>query len=288
MNEKGGLMTYDAMSAGALDYAPCRYGNSRLLFRGPRRRLDAPYVAFLGGTETYGKFIKAPFPALVESDLGLNCVNFGIPNAGIDAFVNDPTVMDAAQRARVAVLQVIGAQNLSNRFYTVHPRRNDRFLTASPLLRVIYPEVDFAEFHFNRHMLSHLHKVSSERFSIVRAELQKAWSARMDLLTRQIGSRVLLVWFADHAPLRDEPVGPDPARSGDPLFVTREMLDSLAGDQVTLAQVVATPEAISAGTSGMVFSEMEAMAAKKMLGPRAHGELARHIGPLLHDMVSPQ
>lgn len=30
-------MTYDALGAGALDYLPCRYGTSKLLFRGPRR-----------------------------------------------------------------------------------------------------------------------------------------------------------------------------------------------------------------------------------------------------------
>lgn len=27
----------------------CRYGASRLLVRGPKRALDQPYVAFLGG-----------------------------------------------------------------------------------------------------------------------------------------------------------------------------------------------------------------------------------------------
>ena len=46
-------MTYDALGAGALDYLPCRYGTSKLLFRGPRRPLKEPYIAFLSGTETY-------------------------------------------------------------------------------------------------------------------------------------------------------------------------------------------------------------------------------------------
>ncbi len=60
-------MTYDTLGAGALDYMPCRYDGSKLLFRCPERRLDAPFVAFFGGTATYGKYIKNPFPALVES-----------------------------------------------------------------------------------------------------------------------------------------------------------------------------------------------------------------------------
>ncbi len=36
----------------------------------------------------------------------------------------------------------MGAQNLSNRFYAVHPRRNDRFLRASTLMKTIFREVD--------------------------------------------------------------------------------------------------------------------------------------------------
>jgi uncharacterized protein DUF6473 len=63
-------MTIDALGLGALDYLPCRYGNSKLLFRGPKRSLDEPYIAFIGGTETYGKFLAKPFPVLVEEEFG--------------------------------------------------------------------------------------------------------------------------------------------------------------------------------------------------------------------------
>jgi hypothetical protein len=42
-------MTYDALGVGALDYLPCRYGTSKLLFRGPRRPLKDPYLVFMGG-----------------------------------------------------------------------------------------------------------------------------------------------------------------------------------------------------------------------------------------------
>ncbi|WP_298974851.1 DUF6473 family protein [uncultured Roseobacter sp.] len=278
-------MTYDVLGAGALDYAPCRYGNSKLLFRGPQRRLDAPYVAFLGGTATYGKFIKSPFPALVESDLGVNCVNFGVSNAGVDVLVNDALIGDACNGSVATVVQVIGAQNLSNRFYTVHPRRNDRFVTASPLLSAVYPEVDFAEFHFTKHMLSCLYQVSKDRFAVVRGELQKAWLARMQLLLKRISGKTVLVWFADHAPLSEEPIGLDPAKAKTPLFVTRQMLDELKPWANSFVEVVVTPEALAAGTDGMVFSQMEAMAAAEMLGPKAHGEVARQLGEVLHDLI---
>lgn len=278
-------MTYDVLGAGALDYMPCRYGQSKLLFRGPERRLDAPYVAFLGGTATYGKFIKTPFPALVESGLGVNCVNFGIANAGVDVLLNDGFLTDACIDACTTVVQIIGAQNLSNRFYTVHPRRNDRFVTASPLLTSIYPEVDFAEFHFNKHMLSSLYQVSRERFAALRNELQTAWLARMKLLIKKATGKVVLVWFADHAPMDAEPEDFDPAKARSPLFVTRQMLDEVATHASACVEVVATPEAMAAGTEGMVFSQMEAMAAAEMLGPKAHGEVAKQLGAVLQPLV---
>jgi hypothetical protein len=278
-------MTYDALGAGALNYAPCRYGNSRILFRGPRRRLDEPYVAFVGGTETYGKFIEAPFPALVESQIGVTCANFGIANAGVDVFLNDAALIDAANGAQATVLQVVGANNLSNRFYTVHPRRNDRFISASPVLASIYPEVDFSEFHFTRHMLNILYQVSPERFSVVRSEVQSAWSARMNLLLSRIYGPVCLLWFSDREPGKEHDQTANPADCGDPLFVTGKMLDNLRTRVSCLVNAKPSSEALAAGTQGMVFDEMEALAAKRMMGPKCHMEVAHRLGHILKNLM---
>jgi hypothetical protein len=274
-------MTYDVLGAGALNYAPCRYGNSRILFRGPQRRLDAPYVAFLGGTETYGKFIKAPFPALVENDLGVNCVNFGVANAGVDVFLNDGMLIEAANGAAVTVVQIVGAHNLSNRFYAVHPRRNDRFVKASTLLGSIYPEVDFSEFHFTRHMLGNLYQVSQARFKTICSELQSAWLARMRLLLQRVHGDVVLLWFSDHPPFAQTEEPESPLEQSDPLFITRNMLDELRSQTVQIVEVTASVAAVEAGTEGMVFSEMEAMAARHVLGPKAHVEVAQELGHAL-------
>ena len=146
-------MTFQRKGPPGLDYKPCRYGTSRLTFRGPARLLRGKYVAFLGSTETYGKYIPEPYPALVEQELGVTCVNLGCVNAGHDVYLHDPYVMELAGQARVRVLQIGGAHNMSNRFYTVHPRRNDRFLKSSRLMRQIFGDVDFTDFTFTRHML---------------------------------------------------------------------------------------------------------------------------------------
>ncbi len=271
--KKVGVMTYDALGPGALDYLPCRYGTSKLLFRGPRRDLSRPYLSFIGGTETYGKFIESPFPSLVEKNMGRVCVNFGFPNAGIDAFAHDPFVVNAATKGDVTVIQVLGAQNMTNRFYAVHPRRNDRFVSASTLLSTIYREVDFADFHFNKHMLSRLLLVSPGRFAAVRGELQQAWLARMRLMLSQIQGKKILLWCADHAPANEDDSDVT-ALGADPLFISRKMMDEIAAHVTKVVEVVASPQAMEAGTEGMVFSQMEAMAAAEIMGPIAHAEIA--------------
>ena len=266
-------MTYEVLGAGPLDYLPCRYGKSKLLFRGPRRDLSKPYLAFVGATETYGKFIEKPFPTLVEEGLGQTCVNFGQINAGVDAFSADPFVIKAASDAYISVVQVMGAQNMTNRFYAVHPRRNDRFVTTSTLLRTIYREVDFSDFHFNKHMLECLNEVSPERFATVREELQQAWLARMRLMLKRIDGKSILLWFSDHVPEAEKDRGVDTI-GRDPLFITREMMDEIAPYATEVVEVVATDEAIAEGTAQMVFDEMDILAASELLGPAAHQEAA--------------
>ena len=159
-------MSYAFPGEGALDYFPCRYGTSRLVFRGPRRSLERPFIAILGGTETYGKFVPDPYPDLVEDEVGMSVINLGCMNAGPDVFLNDPAIAEIANRAEVTVLQLMGAINVSNRYYAVHPRRNDRFLHATPLLRAMFGEVDFTEFSFTRHMLRALQASSPDQRSL--------------------------------------------------------------------------------------------------------------------------
>ena len=81
-------MAYIFPGEGSLDYFPCHYGSSRILFRGPKRDTDRAYVAVLGGTEAYGKFVPDPFPDLLERDLGLAVANLGCMNAGPDVFLS--------------------------------------------------------------------------------------------------------------------------------------------------------------------------------------------------------
>jgi hypothetical protein len=275
-------MSFEIKGARAPGEMSCRYGASRLLFRGPRKKLDKPYIAFLGGTETFGKFVRHPFVSRVEAELGLPCVNLGSVNAGLDAFVGDPDILTIAAKAKATVVQVMGAQNLSNRFYRVHPRRNDRFLAPSPLLTTIFRDVDFTEFHFNKHMLRSLQALAPERFAVVREELQMAWIGRMKLLVRDLKSKPLLLWLR-----YGETVSPqsDDASSGKPMLVTADMIDVLRPSVMDVIEVEVAPAHLSGELTAMQFGPLQEPAAEQMIGPDAHRQIAAKVFEALRPML---
>ncbi|WP_336469879.1 DUF6473 family protein [Pseudorhodobacter antarcticus] len=274
-----GGMAYAYPSGVSLDYFPCHYGTSKLLFRGPKQALHRPYCVAVGGSETYGKFVGVPFASLLSETSDRTVVNLGCMNAGIDVFLNDPEVMGIASGADLTIVQIVGAQNLSNRFYAVHPRRNDRFLRASPQLQNIYREVDFTEFNFTRHMLQTLFQVCPHRFADLALELQTTWVDRMGQLLRGIRGKTLLLWMSDHPPpAADAAVTPYP----DPVLVHAGMINDVRSNTNAYLEVVTSRRANAEGIENMRFSELERPAAEGVPGPLAHAEVAR----ALHDAVN--
>jgi len=275
-------MAYAYPGAGALDYFPCRYGTSRLLFRGPRRVLDRPYVAVLGGTETYGKYVPRPYPALIEAETGLQVVNLGCVNAGLDVYLHETEVTQIAAAADVAVVQLVGAHNLTNRYYTVHPRRNDRFLGATPLLRSMFREVEFTEFHFTRHMLISLQSASAERFVIVAQDLRAAWVSRMQQLLSRLPTKVVLLWMSGQSP----PKAARPAKlAADPLLVDADMIAAIKPLAAAFVEAISSSAARARGVEGMAFGPLDAPAAAGLPGPAVHEEVARKLAPVLESLL---
>lgn len=266
--------------AGALDYSPCRYGTSRLVFRGPERDLSRPYLAMLGGSPTFGKYVARPFPALVERALGRPVANLGGLNAGPDFYLSDPGTLDVAGRARAAVVQVTGAEALSNPYYTVHARRNDRFVAATPALRALFPQVDFADIHFTRHLLQVLERTDAHAHAQVVAGLKRNWLARMRLLLARLPRHRLLLWLADAPPpARAERLDPAPP------FVDRGMLDALRPDLSDLIVATPSPHARAQRPFDMTYPETEAAQAACLPGAAAHAEVAAQLVPALQRLM---
>ena len=266
-----GDMSYENHGTVGFDDGPVCYGRSKLPCRGPLRNLSEPYVAILGGTETYGKFVNRPFASLLEDALQINCVNLGSVNAGIDSFVNDADVIDIAAGAEVCVIQVLGAQNLSNRYYKVHARRNDRFIGASEVLRSIYEDVDFTDFSFNKHMLGTLKLKSGEKFDTIRRELQSAWLGRMQLLLGKLPRKPVLLWLRYAHPVEN---GVAAALGPKPPLITEGMISELAPRLSALVEVSVEPARDAGDLMQMTFPGLQIAAAEHMLGPETHQKIA--------------
>ncbi len=214
-----------------------RLGSGRLTFRGEAPDPARPWILCLGGSESRGRGGVVPWPLLLARESGLQVVNLAYPNAGLDLVLRDPERLALCRPARALIIQITGAHLLSNRFYRVHPWRNDRFLDASAALRKLYAEVDFTEFAFVRHMLQRLHAVDPQRFRVVADELSAAWLARMRQLMAEATGPVFGFWFAPLAPPGKPArlMAPDDGTS--PLFVDRARLALLASEGLKLVEL---------------------------------------------------
>jgi hypothetical protein len=278
----GGVMMLLQAGAGALDYFPCRYGLSRTVFRGPERDLSRPYVVAMGGSPTFGKYVASPYPALLEQATGHQVANLGGLNAGPDFYLSDPAALRVAAQARVAVVQITGADVLTNPFYTVHARRNDRFLAATPALRALFPELEFTDIHFTRHLLMVLQRTDAARFAVVLAGLKATWLDRMRQLLACLPPRRVLLWLADTLPPA-RAAGLDPALDPalGPLMVDRDMLAALGPEVTALVEAVPSLAAQSEGIARMQFPQTEAAQARHLPGSAVHGEVAALLGPVV-------
>lgn len=259
-----------------LQYQYCHYEDCLVPFRGPERDLNEPFAAFVGGSEFFGKYVPTPLSDILENRLALKCVNFGAMNAGPEMISSNEDLSEIVSTAEVVVFQVTGAHNISNRFYRVHGRRNDRIVDVLPALQEVFPEGDFMDIHYTRHALSYLQSLSQSRFLIVVEELKARWIESMRDVLSRIDRPTVLFWMARHAPHTDAS-----SMVHDPLFVDEAMLRAVA--DLTDEQVVCrvTPEALRLGTKGMVVPELEEAVAPHLMGPAAMREVADALtGPM--------
>ncbi len=278
-------MAYAYPSARALAFSTCTYGGSRLTFRGPKRDTERAFISVIGGSEPLGKFVQAPFPDLLERALGMPVVNLGQQNAGIDVFLTDPASVNIAAKSALAVVQMLGPQNNSNRFYAVHPRRNDRFLAAKPALLALYPKVDFTEFHFTRHLLLTLQHQSPERFQILATELRQVWITHMRRLLAQLPCPKLLVWISETAPVAASEAND---LFANPMLIDQEMIAEIAPYATRVVQAIPSPEARVMGLEGMDFAPEDLPSAAASLGPYAHREICDILYPEIEQELRPR
>lgn len=223
------------------------------------RALDGPYLTFLGGTAFYGKYAQSAIADQVEDATDLACVNLGILNGGVDA-MNSPDLVALANGGCCTVIEVVGAQNLTNQFYRVHPRRNDRLVSTTRLFRQVFPEVDLSEVHFTRHLLRQIQAIAPNRYETVIEELRSAWVEGMVGLLGRLSGPKILMWISPKGPV-DSAMDPRAGEGLEPLFVDVAAIQAVSGFVDALIEVRETPQITARGFAGMAFPELEERAA---------------------------
>lgn len=145
----------------------------------------------LGGALTLGQGIASPFADILAAVSGQPVLNLGCAHAGPDALLGSE-VLALAAKADTAILELPPLRNLSNAFYCVHPRRNDRFVAPTPLLTALFPEMDFTGIHFTHHLVQTLAATCEDRFGEVASALRRRWRERMSALVDRLPRTILL------------------------------------------------------------------------------------------------
>lgn len=157
----------------------------------------------------------------------------------------------------------------SNHFYRVHSRRNDRFLAPTKDLISLYPEIDFTEVHFVRHLMSCLEKVRDARIEVVLDELRRNWVRKIGKFLQSLEIPVILLRL--HV-LRGE-LGAHHIDSAN-VGVTDQMIKTVGKPCADIVDVKTHVCGQSDEIEDMLFGTLQQPMAEHMIGPAAHRAIA--------------
>jgi hypothetical protein len=88
----------------------------KLRLRGPVPDLDRDFVAFVGAAQTFGRFVRDPFPNQVARALGVGCLNLGVGGVGPGHWAK-PAMVQGLRAARLVVVQVMSGRSAGNSLF---------------------------------------------------------------------------------------------------------------------------------------------------------------------------
>jgi len=170
---------------------------------------------------------------MVERALGIPILNLGAQHSGAGFYAEDDVIHEIIESAKVIVVEAPSVVNQSNPFYRVHPRRNDRFVTALGPLYELFPEADFVECHFTKHLITKLITIDAERADIVFRVLQDEWMRNLSLMRARWRAETVVHWYKQ--PKATKPEFEFPV--ADLIGFNPKMYDSILREQDSLISI---------------------------------------------------
>ena len=132
---------------------------------------------------------------MLEREMGMPILNLGAQHSGAGFYIEDDAIHEIIESAQVVFVEAPSVVNQSNPFYRVHPRRNDRFVTALGPLHDLFPEADFVECHFTKHLITKLITIDSVRADIVFRTLQDEWVRNLTIMCVRWRAKTVVHWY---------------------------------------------------------------------------------------------
>lgn len=188
-------------------------------FRGPPVNTSAPYLAFIGASQTFGRFVPRPFPCLLGTRLGIPVLNLAVGGAGPRHYLAR-NYLELINGAEAVVIQVMSGRSASNSLFD-----NSESGGMIGHVRGEQSTVRADEFY------SRLGQSSSKpRFEAIVNETRNDYMSSFIQLLRKIVVPKILFWFSRRHPQYAEDYEKIPeAVLGDfPQLVNQSMVQRLA------------------------------------------------------------
>jgi hypothetical protein len=144
--------------------------------------------------DTFGGKFPDPFSAMLEREMCLPNLNLCAQHSGAGFYTEDDAIHEIIENAQVVFIEALSIVNQSNPFYRVHPRRNDRFVTAVGLLYDLFPETDFVECHFTKHLITKLITIDAALADIVFRTLRDQWLRNLTIMRARWCAKTVVHW----------------------------------------------------------------------------------------------
>ena len=214
--QTGVVGPYQGPDRQVIDYQHYKLGRSA--FRGPPPPdpRQPNKVSFLGAAQTFGRFVRVPFPNILGSLYGIDILNLGHAGAGPSFYLDQPRLLRLASNSRAAVIQVMSGRSVSNSLFSssgrnILTRRSDgeKMLAAQAYTWIMETRTE------------------KETLAIVK-EAQDRWVHEMSTLADSISAPKILFWFSVRSQDFTPKVGTFASLLGNfPQLVTRDMIEQV-------------------------------------------------------------
>jgi len=207
---------YQRRDAHIVDYKIYELPGVDCGFRGPRPN-SSEYIACVGASQTFGRFVQTPFPQLLAEALGIETMNLGRGGTSPSFHRSDPKLLEYINRARLVIVQVLSGRSQSNSLFQIENHSDHGINLADG------QKASADQFY------SWLLAQDMELAHKVVTETRDNYVSAMAQLLEAISPPKILLWFSARSPEYEESWKlPTWRLWGEfPQFVNREMVDRL-------------------------------------------------------------